>query len=116
MELWIPAAISVLLLIWVLIKPKSAAASPELDRIRTENEELKILLARAEERGLGLSLEKERVMDDLRAEREKLALANQSLESSRSYYKAQQEKIAEQKAEIEKVQEKFNKDFELIAS
>jgi DNA recombination protein RmuC len=49
-------------------------------------------------------------------EREKLSDTMRSLESSRAYLQAQKEKIEDQKSEIKNNQERFNKDFELIAS
>jgi DNA recombination protein RmuC len=53
---------------------------------------------------------------ELKDERNKLAEANQSLERSRTYYKAQEEKIQEQKQQINELQEKLTKDFENIAN
>lgn len=53
---------------------------------------------------------------ELKEERIKLAEANQSLERSRTYYKAQEEKILEQKQQIAELQEKLTKDFEIIAT
>lgn len=53
---------------------------------------------------------------ELKEERNKLAEANQSLERSRTYYKAQEEKILEQKQQINELQEKLTKDFENIAN
>ena len=88
----------------------------EINKLHAENHELKISLARTEERSTNFQREKERLFTDLDNERKKLSVANNALESSRSYYKAQQEKIADLNLERDKNQEKFNKDFELIAS
>ena len=88
----------------------------EINKLYAENHELKISLARTEERSTNFQSEKERLFTDLDNERKKLFVANNALESSRSYYKAQQEKIADLNLERDKNQEKFNKDFELIAS
>ena len=88
----------------------------EINKLHAENHELKISLARTEERSTNFESEKERLFTDLDNERKKLSVANIALESSRSYYKAQQEKIADLNLERDKNQEKFNKDFELIAS
>jgi DNA recombination protein RmuC len=120
MEIYIlPAAaiIIVLLFILLLAKPKSGIAVPEeIDRLKSENEQLKISLAKADERVENLRTEQEYLKKELNAEREKLSEALRSLESSRAYLQAQQDKIEEQKSEIKNNQEKFNKDFELIAS
>lgn len=116
----------VLLLISRIRRGKSEEGE-ELVKTRTANEQLRIELARTEERVAGLNTEKEnlvafltrerdRLQLELEKERQKLAEVNQSYDSTRSYLKAQQEKIAEQKLEIEKMHEKFNKDFQILAT
>jgi len=120
MEIYIlPAAAIIVVVIFILFRarPKSDwAGMEEIDRLKTENEQLKISLAKAEERAENLRTEQENLKKELNAEREKLSEALRSMESSRAYLQAQQEKIEEQKSEIKNNQEKFNKDFELIAS
>jgi DNA recombination protein RmuC len=59
--------------------------------------------------------EQTRILDELVDVRSQLAQANQSLESSRSYFKAQQEKLTEQKADIEQTRTHFQKEFENVA-
>ena len=81
-----------------------------------ELENLKIAFAKAEERCALLKLDNEKLNYEIKEERQKVADINQSYESTRTFYLAQQQKIVEQKAEIEKLQEKFSKDFELIAN
>jgi DNA recombination protein RmuC len=98
-----------------------------LKDLKSKDGYMSILVAKAEERVLNLITEKEaisnllkqerdRLLEDLKFERQHLAIANQSLESAKVYYKTQQEKINDQKIEIENLQLKFNKEFELIAS
>ncbi|NEU09133.1 DNA recombination protein RmuC [Flavihumibacter sp. R14] len=112
---------AILILAFILFLKRSAILSTpsfnsELENLRTENSQLKIGFAKTEERSAILQQEKESLKEELNREREKLAHTNQSLESIRSYHKAQQEKIAELNFERERNQEKFSKDFELIAS
>lgn len=128
---------SVVLLVVVLIvlillfvkKPQSTnlLSIEDFEQTKTENETLKINLAKAEERVNGLSLEKEhitvllkqeqqRLIEELQAERDRLADANRDLESTRSFYIAEKEKLAEQKISYAQSQDKLNKDFELIAN
>jgi DNA recombination protein RmuC len=122
----------IILLIAVVLflrKPKTADAisADDLIRLRDENSRLQITLAKAEERATGLATEKEsitnllkeeknRILDELGQERINLASANQSLESARSYYKSQQEKLQEQKVEIEQIRQNFQLEFQNIAS
>ena len=95
---------------------KSVISLQELNRLKDENDLQKINCAKAEERAENFKAESEYLKSQLVSESQKLSEALQSLEGSRSYFKAQQEKIEEQKLEIKNNQEKFNKDFEIIAS
>jgi DNA recombination protein RmuC len=127
------ALLVIILIVLVLLflkKPQSSTALISLEdfeNAKAENESLKISLAKADERVSNLSTEKEnitlllkqeqqRLIDELQAERDRLADANRELESTRSFYIAEKEKLVEQKANLEQNQEKFNKDFELIAN
>lgn len=122
--------ILIVLVILLLKKPQAALSMisvEDFERTKSENESLKISLAKADERVSNLSTEKEhitallkqeqqRLIDELQAERDRLADANRELESTRSFYLAEKEKLAEQKLSFEQSQEKLNKDFELIAN
>lgn len=121
----------IILLIAVFLflkKPKAIEliSADELSKLRYELDQLKISLAKAEEKASGLTAEKEsittflkeeknRLIDELLYERTQLAQANQSLESARAYYKSQQEKLQEQKAEIEQIRTQFQREFENVA-
>jgi len=111
-----------------LKKPKAQELiSPEeLNRLRNEQDMLKINLAKAEEKGNIISAEKEniiqllkdektRLLDELLFERTQLAQANQQLESVKSYYQSQQEKLQEQKIEVEQIRKQFQQEFENVA-
>lgn len=111
------AALILMIILFLFAKKSGGSGVPsELTILRSENYELKISRAKAEERAENLKSEVEYLKSQLIQERDKVTDAMQSLESSRSYFKAQQEKIEEQKLEIKNNQEKFHKDFELIAS
>lgn len=101
-------------------------SADEYNLLKAENEQLKIKLGIAEERTHSAFAEKESITQllkeenhklshQLEAERLELAQANQALEGSRSYYQAQQEKLREQKAEIEQTRQHFQKEFENVA-
>ena len=122
------ALLIVILIVLVLLflkKPQTAISLisvEDFEKIKSENEILKISLAKADERVSNLSSEKEnitlllkqeqkRLIDELQAERDRLEDANRELESTRSFYIAEKEKLVEQKANLEQNQEKFNKDF-----
>jgi len=130
MDVLILGAAIVILLIAVIIFLKrpveNGISIDDLAILRSENESLKIALAQAEQKATGLLSEKEnitkllkdeqnRLLDELLYERTQLAQANQSLESSRSYFKAQQEKLTEQKEEIEHTRQHFQREFENVA-
>ncbi|MDB5127240.1 DNA recombination protein RmuC [Mucilaginibacter sp.] len=116
------------IVVFVLLRKPTAGliSADDLSKLKHENESLKISVAQAEQKAAGLLSEKEnitkllkdeqnRLLDELLYERGQLAQANQSLESSRSYFKAQQEKLAEQKEEIEQTRQHFQREFENVA-
>ncbi|MBK0379997.1 DNA recombination protein RmuC [Mucilaginibacter segetis] len=112
----IVGVIAVLALVFTIFKkPVKGISMAELEALKIETDALKINLAKAEQRADSLSQEKNRLLDELIYERSQLAQANQSLESSRSFFKAQQEKLIEQKAEIEQTRVYFQREFENIA-
>lgn len=122
--------ILIVLVILLLKKPQtslSIVSVEDFEQMKSENEVLKISLAKADERVSNLSTEKDhitallkeeqqRLIDELQAERDRLADANRELESTRSFYLAEKEKLVEQKLSYEQSQQKLNKDFELIAN
>ncbi|SHN30405.1 DNA recombination protein RmuC [Mucilaginibacter sp. OK098] len=130
MSVYILVASIVILLIAVFLflkKPATAVSAEELLRLKNENQSLNIELAKAEQYAIGLISEKDsitsllkeeknRLLDELIDERSQLAAANQSLESARAYYKSQQEKIQEQKIEVDQIRKDFQLEFQNIAN
>lgn len=124
------ASIAILVIAMILFLKKPAAdtiSADELLRLKNENHALHIELAKAEQYAAGLLTEKEsisnllkedkgRLQDELIYERSQLAAANQSLESARAYYKSQQEKIVEQKIEVDQIRKDFQLEFQNIAN
>ena len=126
--LLIAAVIILLIAVFIFVKRPAAGvvSADELAAAKTENDQLRIALAMANQKAEGLLSEKEnitsllkdeqsRLLDELLYERTQLAQANQSLESSRSYFKAQQEKLTEQKQEMEQTRLHFQREFENVA-
>ncbi|WP_207533485.1 DNA recombination protein RmuC [Desertivirga arenae] len=105
--------ILVIILILLVIRQNLIKSGNHIEK---EIQGLQISLAKTEERAFLLKEEKDRLYQELQEERQKLSDINQSYESTKTFYVAQQQKIAEQKADIEKLQDKFTKDFEFIAS
>ncbi|MDB5119163.1 MAG: rmuC [Sphingobacteriales bacterium] len=114
-------------IIAILIKKPHPSNLLEVDQLRLENQSLKINLAKLEERAENYLQEKEKnsqlfkeekefLVKELIEEREKVNTVTRSLESSKAWMQAQKEKITEQALEMEKNQQKFNADFELIAT
>jgi DNA recombination protein RmuC len=119
--------ILILALLTVFFIVKYIRLSGMLKQVSHEKEEHLLTLTRAEERIKNLITEKEyitgllkeeqcKLQAELQMERMRLSEACKSLESTKAYYHSQQQKNAEQKAEIESLQLKFNKEFELIAA
>jgi len=133
MEIVAVALLVIILVVLVLLflKKTQTAVSlisiEEFEKYKTDNQLLNISLARAEERVTNLIAEKDhittllkeeqqRLIEDLQGERDRLADANRELESTRSFYLAEKDKLAEQKLSYEQSQQRLNKDFELIAN
>jgi DNA recombination protein RmuC len=121
----------VLLLVSVFLflkKPKALEliSAEELKDLRSQHDLLKISLAKAEEKASIISAEKEniiqllkddknRVLEELIYERGQLAQTSQELESTKAYHRSQQEKMQEQKVEIEQIRTQFQREFENVA-
>jgi DNA recombination protein RmuC len=132
MDIYILVAAIVILLIAVFLfikKPANAdgVTADELLRLKAENNSLNIELAKAGQYAVGLVAEKEsityllkdeknRLLDELVDQRSQLAEANKALESARAYYRSQQEKIQEQKIEVEQIRKDFQLEFQNVAN
>jgi DNA recombination protein RmuC len=121
----------VILIIAVIIflkKPKAvdALSADELLRVKTENDQLKISLARIEERAGGLTYERDKADKNLQDERLRyeamLRDLNQELLAEKSRmtkaeesFKAQRERLAEQELYMQEIHQKFKLEFENVA-
>jgi len=128
----IPLIVSVIILLVAvalfLKRPTVAGgiSADEFARLKTERDQLNISLAKAEERALGLGLERDKADKQLQDERVRYETANsvlnQELLSEKSRmakaeesFVAQRQRLAEQEKTIQEIQEKFQKEFENIA-
>ncbi|MFA5244530.1 MAG: DNA recombination protein RmuC [Pedobacter sp.] len=120
METYILIAASlIIMLLFIYFRTRNSGNGVSIagfDQLKLENEQLKITLAKVEERAMNLRYELEKVKKELDSERLIFNETMRELESSKSYLKAREEKIEEQKKELINNQERFNKDFELIAA
>lgn len=125
------AAVAVLIVAVMLFfrktKPADAVALEEVEQLKSENGQLKISLAKAEERAIGLAAERDKADRQLLDERQRfdntINTLNQDLlkEQNRvvkaeEYFKAQRERLAEQEKTINEVQQKFQLEFQNIAN
>jgi len=111
MELYLIVIAVVILVIAVILfikRPQSTTNVLDAETIRR--------LARAEQQVENLTAEKERIAVLLREEQQRLLESERSLESTRAYYQSQQEKLREQKADIETIKQQFNTEFQVIAN
>lgn len=120
METYILVAASlIIMLLFIYFRTRNSGNGVSIagfDQLKLENEQLKITLAKVEERAMNLRYELEKIKKELDSERLIFNETMRELESSKSYLKAREEKIEEQKKELINNQERFNKDFELIAA
>lgn len=119
-------AVLILAIAAFLFFRSNAGERAQIDLLKSEAEALKIQLARAEEKSQWITAEKEnitalfkeeqqRLAQELLAERNKLAQAMQAIERAEAYQQSQQEKLQEQKAELEQTRLHFQREFENIA-
>ena len=112
-----------------LQKPKgvNGVSEQELQHLREENSRLQIALAKAEERALGLALERDKADKLLLDERARYDVSintlNQELLAEKNRmakaeeaFKAQRERLTEQERSIQDIQQKFQLEFQNIAN
>jgi DNA recombination protein RmuC len=131
MEIALLAAAVVILLIAVFLflkKPSASGASgEELDQLKTENGELKIKLARTEERAINIATERDNNAQHLHNERLRLEAGIAALNDELNTEKAisikatealneQRKRLTEQEQYLQEVQLKFKHEFENMAS
>ncbi|RCH54725.1 DNA recombination protein RmuC [Mucilaginibacter hurinus] len=127
----IVASIIILLVaVFIYIKRPGAAGGinlDELNQLKKENDNLKINIAKAEERALGLGAERDKAdrllqEERLRYDAERTAL-NQDLLTEKNRmakaeesFKAQRERLMEQEKTIQEIQQKFQLEFQNVAN
>ncbi len=115
----------IFLVLWQ--KKGMGVSQSEYDHLKAENQQMHIQTGILNERIKSAQVEKESVSTLLRQENDKLAQqlaheraelasANQALESTRSYYQAEKEKLREQKAEVEQLRQHFQREFENVSA
>lgn len=125
-------AVLVILLVAVFILLKKASPNhtfsvEDFTRLQDENIQLKINLAKVEERAANLHQEKEnttlmlreeqdRLIADLAEERELHNETKQLLERSNAFFTAQKEQLEQQKIEVEQTRQHFQREFENVAN
>ncbi|UZJ65004.1 hypothetical protein OKW96_01470 [Sphingobacterium sp. KU25419] len=106
----------ILLVILIVISLKKKDSQQDDSQWRQERELMSIELAKVQQREQSLLQERAMLRDELEKEREHVLIAERSLESTRSFYEAQQDKFQEQKVEIAAIKSQFNAEFQVIAN
>jgi len=114
MEVFLGIALLIVLLIVVLLLLKSKQGGD--GELKKQVDHLAIELAKALQREQSLLAERKELKEELDEERENALIAERTLESTKSYYLAQHEKLEEQKGEIEVIKKQFNTEFQVIAN
>jgi len=114
MEVFLGIALLIVLLIVVLLLLKSKQGGD--GELKKQVDHLAIELAKALQREQSLLAERKELKAELDEERENALIAERTLESTKSYYLAQHEKLEEQKGEIEVIKKQFNTEFQVIAN
>lgn len=122
-------ALIILIIAVVIFRFKSTpVVSPSaVERLETENQTLKIELAKQEQIAQSLLTERQSTAVQYRNEqlaskqelqelRDQYLQAEKSLESVRSFYRAQEERLQAQKEEMVQMKEQLNNEFQIIAN
>lgn len=97
-------------------KSSQGISKNEVKSLEDQIDNLKIDNGRYTERNQNLQETLNKTTEELKTERQKVIELNSSLSSVKSDYNNLQEKLAEQKGEIEELQQKFTKEFENLAN
>jgi DNA recombination protein RmuC len=105
-------------LVLILKRPKSVdgISLDELNRLKGENERLKINEAKAVERAEGLGLERESLEIKLNEINAELGVEKGRIAKAEEAFKAQRDRLNEQQEYIDKLQQQFKTEFENIAN
>ncbi|MGD1007271.1 MAG: DNA recombination protein RmuC [Ignavibacteriaceae bacterium] len=105
---------------WLILKSKlqslKGTSPEELEQLKGQIGNLNIEKSRIEERNKYTDENLRQVSADLSSERAKNSALNSELSSLKSNYNNLQTRLVEQKDEVEKLQEKFTKEFENLAN
>lgn len=101
---------------FLFLKSKKTVSIDEVDKLNEQINSLKIEAGKLAERIKLFEEDKASLLNDLKNEREKSEKLNSENSSLKTDYANLQTKLSEQKSEIEKLQEKFAKEFENLAN
>ncbi len=107
------------LIAWFYFKSRSQSAGItklEADELKIKIDSLSIEKGKVEERYNSLDENYKSTTNELNKEREKVIEQTKELSTLTADYKNLQEKLSEQKGELENIQEKFTKEFENLAN
>ena len=107
------------LIAWFYSKSRnqsSGIAKAEAEELGSKIDTLSVEKGKIEERYNSLEENYKKVSDELKVEREKVIAQTKELSTITADYKNLQEKLTEQKDELENLQEKFAKEFENLAN
>lgn len=108
--------IVLLFFLYKLTQRTNQSGNDNIPGFQGERDDLLVKIAKAEQKAENYRLENERLLNEVKTEREKAAAAERTIESLNAYFESQQEKLNEQKLEIATMKSQFNKEFELIAN
>ena len=108
--------IVLLFFLYKLTQRTNQSGNDNIPGFQGERDDLLVKIAKAEQKAENYRVENERLLNEVKTEREKAAAAERTIESLNAYFESQQEKLNEQKLEIATMKSQFNKEFELIAN
>ena len=109
-------ALITFIILWLIFERRRGIPKEEADRMHAQIASLQLEKGRSEERASLLTEQLSRSEEDLAAERSALSGTRSALATAETEFKNAQEKLLEQKAEVQSLQDQFTAAFRNLAN
>lgn len=108
--------LSIVVCAFLIWRNASSVSREEFNRVQDSSKDLQVEFAKIQEREKLLIADRERLTRELREESLARQAVERNLEGSNAYLNAQQERLKEQKIEMENMKTQFNNEFQVMAN
>lgn len=108
--------LSIVVCAFLIWRNARSVSREEFNRVQDSSKDLQVEFAKIQEREKLLITDRERLTRELREESLARQAVERNLEGSNAYLNAQQERLKEQKIEMENMKTQFNNEFQVMAN